>query len=258
MPLDSVHGRVTRPGDPGWDAARRSWNLSVDQHPAAVVEAAGADDVSAVVRYAAREGLAWPRRRRGTAPRRSVPWTARCCSRRPRCAPITVDPAARTMRVEAGVTAGEAGAAAAAHGLAPSLGVATTVGVVGLALGGGTGWLSRAHGLSANTIRALEVVTADGEQRRVDAQTEPELFWALRGSGGRVAIVTALELELFPVAGIYGGAAFWPAERAAEVLERYANGLPTCPSRPARCCAPSRCRRSTPCRRRCAAAGSSP
>ncbi len=107
---------------------------------------------------------------------------------------IAVDAGAGTARVEAGVLAGEAADAAGAHGLAPALGFAATVGVAGLTLGGGTGWLSRAYGLGANNIRALEVVTADGEHRRVDAQTEPELFWALRGSGGRVAIVTALEL----------------------------------------------------------------
>src|SRR6185503_19834642 len=89
------------------------------------------------------------------------------------------------------------------------------------ALGGGTGWLSRAHGLTCNSVRAFEVVVASGERLRVDADHEPELFWALRGGGGRFAVVTALELEAYPVPEVSSGLLAWPAERAAEVLEQF-------------------------------------
>ena len=95
------------------------------------------------------------------------------------------------------------------------------VGVVGLALGGGTGWLSRAYGLAANNVKAFEVVTAKGERLRADAHTEPELFWALRGGGGRFAIVTAAELEAHPVADVSAGMLVWPADKAAAVLEQF-------------------------------------
>jgi FAD/FMN-containing dehydrogenase len=101
------------------------------------------------------------------------------------------------------------------------LGLATTVGVVGLALGGGTGWLSRSYGLTANNVKAFEVVTARGERLRADAHTEPALFWALRGGGGRFAVVTAVELETHPVSDVSAGMLVWPADKAAAVLEQF-------------------------------------
>jgi FAD/FMN-containing dehydrogenase len=100
------------------------------------------------------------------------------------------------------------------------LGLAPTVGVAGLTLGGGTGWLSRSYGLASNNVRAFEIVTAWGERQRVDARTEPELFWALRGGGGRFAIVTELELEAHPVGEVSAGMLVWPAEYAGEILEQ--------------------------------------
>ena len=121
----------------------------------------------------------------------------------------------------AGALAGDIAAAAGEHGLAPVLGLASSVGVTGLALGGGTGWLSRAYGLACNNVRAFEVVLASGERPRVDADHEPELFWALRGGGGRFAVVTALELEAHPVPEVSAGMLAWPAERAAEVLGQF-------------------------------------
>jgi FAD/FMN-containing dehydrogenase len=134
---------------------------------------------------------------------------------------VEVEPDGGIARVGAGARAGEVADAAGEHRLAPVLGLATTVGVVGLALGGGTGWLSRAYGLTANNVKAFEVVTAKGERLRADADTEPELFWALRGGGGRFAIVTAVELEAHPVADVSAGMLVWPAEQAAAVLEQF-------------------------------------
>jgi FAD/FMN-containing dehydrogenase len=217
----TVRGRVTMPGDASWDDARRSWNLSVDQRPDAVVEAAGSEDVQAAVRFAREHGLRVAPQATGHGSEALGPLDGAILLKTSAMRGVAVDPDARIARVQAGARAGEVADAAGAHGLAPVLGLASTVGVVGLALGGGTGWLSRAHGLTANNVRAFEVVTADGERRRVDAETEPELFWAMRGGGGRFAIVTEAELETHPAAEVEAGGVIWPAERAPEILERF-------------------------------------
>ena len=226
-PFNGVRGRITAPGDPEWDAARGSWNLAVDQHPAFVVEAASADDIQAVVRAAAREGLRVAPQATGHGSEALGPLDRTVLLKTSGLRAVSVDgragaeagATAGRARVEAGATAGEVAAAAGAHGLAPVLGLAPTVGVAGLALGGGIGWLSRAHGLTANSVRAFEVVTAAGERLRVDG--DHDLFWALRGGGGRFAIVTALELDAHPLEGVFAGLAAWPAERAPEVLEQF-------------------------------------
>ena len=218
---ETLRGRLVLPGDPGWDGARRSWNLSIDQRPAAVTEVASADDVQDVVRLAAREGLRVAPQATGHGSEALGPLDDAVLLKTSGLRGVVMRPEARTVRIGAGVLAGEAAAAAGKHGLAPVLGLAATVGVAGLALGGGTGWLSRAHGLAANNVRAFEVVTAAGERLRVDADAEPDLFWALRGGGGRFAIVTALELEAHPVGEVSAGMIAWPAEHAADVLDQF-------------------------------------
>ena len=203
-----------RPGDPGWDEARRSWNLAVDQRPAAVVEATSVEDVQAVLRSG--ERVAPQATGHGSELLPSLEGAV--LLKTSRLNEVTVD--GGVVRAGAGALAGDIAAAAGEHGLAPVLGLAAGVGVTGLALGGGTGWLSRAYGLACNNVRAFEVVLASGERARVDADHEPELFWALRG-GGSFAVVTALELEAHPVPEVSAGMLAWPAERAAEVLEQF-------------------------------------
>jgi hypothetical protein len=124
---------------------------------------------------------------------------------------------------------GEVAAAAAGHGLAGLAGSSATVGVVGYSIGGGLGWLARRYGLAANSIRAADVVTADGRLLRADREHNPDLFWAIRGGGGSFGIITALEFALYPVREVYGGALFWPPERAGEILRAWrawTDGLP--------------------------------
>ena len=217
----SLSERVTLPRDPGWDAARRAWNLTVDQHPAAVVEPATPDDVEAVIRFAAQNGLRVAPQSTGHGSESLPPLDGALLLKTSAMRKVEVGPDDGIARVEAGARAGEVAEAAGEHRLAPVLGLATTVGVVGLALGGGTGWLSRAYGLAANNVRAFEVVTAKGERLRADVDTEPELFWALRGGGGRFAIVTAAELYAHPVADVSAGMLVWPADKAAAVLEQF-------------------------------------
>jgi FAD/FMN-containing dehydrogenase len=214
MNLPEIEGRAVLPGDPAWDQARRSWNLAVDQRPAAVVEAAGPGDVQALLRA----GLRVAPQATGHGSELLGPLDDVVLLKTSRMREVSLS--GGVVRAGAGVLAGEAADAAAAHGLAPVLGLAAGVGVTGLVLGGGTGWLSRAYGLACNNVRAFDVVLASGEALRVDAAHEPELFWSLRGGGGRGAVVTAVEAAAHPVE-VSAGMLTWPAERAADVLEQF-------------------------------------
>jgi FAD/FMN-containing dehydrogenase len=134
---------------------------------------------------------------------------------------VTIDAATRTARVEAGVLWLEVVEAAAQHGLAALAGSSPDVGVVGYTLGGGVSFLGRKYGLSANHVRAIELVTADGRLVRADREHEPDLFWALRGGGSSFGVVTAIELELFPITEAYAGILWYPIERENEVLHAW-------------------------------------
>jgi len=209
------------PGDPSWDEARQAWNLAVDQHPAAVALPASAQDVADVIRFAGEYRLRVAAQGTGhnAAPLGSLADTILVKTERMRR--VTIDPAARIARAEAGVVWLEVVEAAAEHGLAALAGSSPDVGVVGYTIGGGMSWLGRAYGLSASNVEAIEVVTADGRLVRVDACTETDLFWALRGGGGSFGVVTAIELRLFPITEVYAGLLWWPAEAAAEVLQAW-------------------------------------
>ena len=122
----------------------------------------------------------------------------------------------------AGVLWEEVVDAAAPHGLIALHGSAPTVGITGYSLGGGMGWLARSHGLQTNSVTAVELVTADGELIRTDADNDPELFWALRGGGGNFGIVTALEFKLYPLTEIYAGFMLWDWSEAERVLTAWA------------------------------------
>jgi FAD/FMN-containing dehydrogenase len=224
--LDSrLAGSLLIPGDPDWDAARTAWNLAVDQRPAAVVIAASVDDITQTVRAAKRLGLSVAPQGTG---HNAGPLAARngladaILLRTSELRGVEVDAEARVARVEPGALWGDVVAAVAPHGLAALAGSSHDVGVVGYTLGGGISWLARSHGLASNQVLAIELVTADGVSRRVDAEHDAELFWALRGGGGDFGVVTALEFRLFPVAEIVAGTLFWPIERAEEVMQAWA------------------------------------
>jgi hypothetical protein len=216
-----IDGDVVRPGEAGWDEARAAWNLAVDQRPEAVALAASAGDVAAVVRFAAENDLrvAAQGTGHGAAPLPDLGGTILLKTERMRG--IEIDPGGRTARVEAGVLSLELAEAAGEHGLTSLPGSSPDVGVIGYAVGGGLGWLGRAHGFACNSVRAIELVTAAGEARTVDAENDPELFWALRGGGGDYAVVTALQLELLPIAELYAGTMIFPAELGAEAIRAY-------------------------------------
>ena len=140
-----------------------------------------------------------------------------------------MDADAETARVEAGALSLELGEAANRHGLCSLPGSSPDVGVVGYTLGGGLSWLGRQYGFACNRVTAIEVVAADGEPRRVDADHDPDLFWALRGGGGGYAIVTALHLALVPIAELYAGALLLPAEVGADAVRAYRDWAATVP-----------------------------
>jgi FAD/FMN-containing dehydrogenase len=213
-----LDGELVTPIDASWDEARQAWNLAVDQRPAAVVYAESARDVANTVGFARERGLRVAPQGTGhnASPLGDLGDTILLKTSRMRG--VEIDAESRIARAEAGVLWIEVVEAAAEHGLAALAGSSPDVGVVGYTLGGGLSWLGRKHGIGANSVTAVEVVTADGRLVRADAENEPDLFWALRGGGGSFGIVTALEFRLYPLTQVYAGWLFFPIERAEEVL----------------------------------------
>jgi hypothetical protein len=228
---DDLSGRVSTAHDADWDSDRQGFNLTVDLRPAAVVHPADARDVIAVVAFAREHGLRvspfGPGH--GLSPLRGADLERTIMVRTSDMTGIEIDAGAQRARVEAGVKWGPVIEAAAQHGLAALHGSSPNVGVTGYTLGGGMGWYARKRGLAANSVTAIELVTADGRQVRADHDNEPELFWALRGGVGNFGVVTAMEFELFPIDQVYAGMFLFPWERAAEVLGAWNSMLPELP-----------------------------
>ena len=224
----TVAGSVLLPGDAGYDDERAVWNLNHELVPAVIVVPESAADVQAAVTFAARQHRpvlvkTTGHQIVGLAHGAVVIATHRMND-------ITIDAVGRTARVGAGVIWSEVIAKAAKAGLAPLNGSNPTVGVAGYTLGGGLSpTLGRSHGYAADHVRSLDVVTADGELRHVDAESEPDLFWALRGGKGNFGVVTALEFDLFPVSRLYGGGIYFPGERTADVLRAWTAWHPSTP-----------------------------
>ena len=214
-------GAVHVAGDPAYDVARVPWNAAVDQRPAAVAYPASAREVAEVVTSARRAGLRVAPQGTGHNPRPLGALGDVVLLRTAAMQGVTVDPATRTARVEAGVLWQDAVEAAAEYDLAALHGSSPDVGVVGYSLGGGIGWYARQLGMQANHVSAVELVTANGDQVRATADNEPDLFWALRGGGGNFGIVTALEFGLHEVGQPIAGMMVWDAARAPEVLDRW-------------------------------------
>ena len=216
-----IQGRVLVEGDDAWDAGRQTFNLTHDQRPAAIVRVASAGDVAEAVRYAARNGLRVAPQGTGHNAGPIEGLEEALLVRTDDLQEVTVDVAARRARVGSGVRWGAVSDRASDAGLAALSGSSRDVGVTGYSLGGGFGWLARRHGLQANALTAVEIVTADGELRRIDHDNETDLFWAIRGGGGNYGVVTALEFELFEVPEIYAGALFFPYERTGEIMHAW-------------------------------------
>ena len=217
----SIEGRIATPDDADWDEARLAWNLTVDQRPDAVALVESAEDVAKTVSFAAANSLRVAGQGTGHGALGLPPLDDTILIKTAGMRGVEVDGDRQVARVEAGALALEVGEAANAHGLCGMPGSSPDVGVVGFTLGGGLSWLGRRHGFACNRVAAIELVTAAGEQRTVDAENDADLFWALRGGGGGYAIVTALHVELLPIAEIYAGALLFPAAVGADAVRAY-------------------------------------
>ena len=215
-----LRGTAHAPGEEGYDEASRAWNLAAHQQPALVVEAGGAADVMAAVRFARDAGMGVGVMATGHGV--GAPCDGGVLINTSNMRSVRVDPAAQIARVEAGALWTDLVHEAQPHGLAGLMGSTSHVGIVGYTMGGGFGWLGRKYGFNAASMRQADVVTADGELLSASADEYPELFWGLGGGGGNFGIVTSLEFDLYPVGTLYGGDLIYPMEKAPEVLTLYA------------------------------------
>jgi FAD binding domain/Berberine and berberine like len=214
-------GTVIEPGRDGWDAATQAFNLTVVQQPALVALPADAEDVIEIVDFARSNGMQVAAQRTGHNAEPLGTLDDVILVKTDNLRGVEIDAERRVARVGAGSKWGDVVPPASDLGLAALHGSTPDVSVAGYSLGGGVGWYARKLGLSANSIAAIELVTADGRLRRVDADTDADLFWALRGGGGNFGIVTALEVELHSIPDIYAGVLFFPWERSSEVLHAW-------------------------------------
>jgi FAD/FMN-containing dehydrogenase len=208
---DEFKGRVIGPDDSDYDEARQVFMGAIDRHPALIVRAADADDVARTIALARERGLELAVRSGGHSSAGHGVSEGGVVLDLADMRALEIDVEGRTAWAEAGLTAGEYTNAAGEHGLATGFGDTGSVGIGGITLGGGVGFLVRKHGLTVDDLLAAEVVAADGELLRVDAETHPDLFWALRGGGGNFGVATRFQFRLHEVGTIVGGPLFLPA-----------------------------------------------
>jgi FAD/FMN-containing dehydrogenase len=204
-------GHVIAPDDPDYDSSRKVFMGTIDKRPAAIVRVADTDDVARAIALARDTGLELAVRSGGHSPAGHALAEGGIVIDLGDLRALEVDARSRTAWAETGLTAAEYTTAAGVHGLATGFGDAGTVGVGGITLAGGVGFLLRKHGLTIDNLLAAEMVTADGELVRADADSHPDLFWALRGGGGNFGVVTRLLLRLHEVDQFVGGMLFLPA-----------------------------------------------
>lgn len=239
----AIDGRVITPDDEGYDEARVVSLGGIDRRPVVIVRPANDDEVARVIALARETGLPFAVRSGGhSGAAYGVVDDGIVLDLRDMKA-LDIDVEGRTAWADAGLTAAEYSAAAAAHGLATGFGDTGSVGLGGLTLGGGVGYLVRKHGLTIDSLLAAEVVTANGQKLRVDAEHHPDLFWAIRGGGGNFGVATRFHFRLHPVPSIVGGLLILPAtaetiagfiaaaDAAPEELSTIGNVMP-CPPMP--------------------------
>jgi FAD/FMN-containing dehydrogenase len=222
-------GAIALPGDDAYEAGRGAWNAAIDQRPALIAYPASPDEVAGVMRYARDAGLRVAPQGTGHNAGPLGDLSDAVLLRTSAMTEVTIDPDRRIARVGAGVLWEDVVDAAAPFGLYALHGSSPDVGVVGYSLGGGMGWVARKHGLATNSLTAVEIVTADGEIVRTDADNEPDLFWALRGGGGNFGVVTAVEFKLYPIASAYAGMLVWDWTESHRVLTAWVDWTRTAP-----------------------------
>ena len=219
LPDASFTGQVLKPGEPGYDDARRVHNGSIDKRPALILRCRSTADVVAALAVGRESGLEIAVRGGGhSIAGRSTTDGGVLIDLSPMKG-IVVNPTTRTARAQGGVTWRELNREAAVHDLATTGGVISSTGVAGLTLGGGLGWLMGTHGLSVDNLIAVELVTADGEVLDVTEAGQPDLLWGLRGGGGNFGIAASLEFRLHLLGSVTAGLIAHPFEAARDLLE---------------------------------------
>jgi FAD/FMN-containing dehydrogenase len=224
-----LRGELIQPGDAGYDAARKVYNGMIDRRPAGIARCADVADVIATLKFGRDQNLLIAIRGGG----HNGPGLGTCDDGLvidlSLMKSVRVDPASRTVRVEAGCTSGDVDHATHAFGLAVPFGIVSTTGVAGLTLGGGTGYLTRKYGLTIDNLLEADVVLADGRFVTASENQHPDLFWALRGGGGNFGVVTSFLFRAHPVGTVYAGPIFWEATHAKAVMRAYRDFLPAAP-----------------------------
>ncbi len=217
----SLRGALLRPGEPGYDDARKIWNGMIDKRPALIARCSGASDVIQCVNFAREQNLIVSVRGGG----HNISGNAVCDDGLmidlSSMKGLRVDPAHRMARAEPGLTWGEFDRETQAFGLATTGGQISTTGIAGLTLGGGWGHLARRYGLSSDNLLSVDLVTASGQFLTASATENADLFWGVRGGGGNFGIATSFEYQLHAVGPVLGGIVAYPFEKAKEVLKLY-------------------------------------
>jgi FAD/FMN-containing dehydrogenase len=227
---ERLHGPLLLPGDAGFAEVTRLWNGAIVRSPALVAQATGAADVIAAVDFARAHGLAVAVRGGGHNIGGTALADGGVTIDMSLLRGVVVDPAARTATVAPGALLGDVDRATQSHGLATPLGFISEVGVAGLTLGGGLGYLTRRFGWTVDNLLAVDIVTADGELRTASRDEHADLFWAVRGAGANLGVVTSFTFRLHEVGPtVLGGLIAWPFARAEEILGAYRTITGTAP-----------------------------
>ncbi len=218
----ALRGSVLLPGEAGYDAARVIWNAMIDRRPGLIVQALGAADVMQAVNFAREHGVLLAVRGGG----HNIAGNAVCEGGMmldlSRLRSVHVEPASRRARVAAGALLSDVDRETQAFGLAIPLGINSTTGIAGLTLGGGFGWTSRAFGLTIDNLVSADVVTADGELRRADANQHADLFWAIRGGGGNFGVATSFAFHCRSLGPqVTAGLLLHPLDAAPALMRQY-------------------------------------
>jgi FAD/FMN-containing dehydrogenase len=213
-----VGGELLMRGDPGYEEGRRHWNAQVDRYPGFIVRPRDARDIATAIAFARAFDLPLAVRSGGHNGAGLALCDDGVVVDLSRFNALSVDPERRVARAQPGANNGQLVHAAAAHGLAVTTGNASGVGLGGLTLGGGIGWLMGKHGLTIDNVLAFELVTADGRVLNVSADEHPELFWALRGGGGNFGVVTNITYRLHPLDRVLAGRVVFPLGHARAAL----------------------------------------
>lgn len=216
-----------RPGDTGYDEERAGFQAAVEHRPEVIYAAESTEDVRAAVEFAAANHV--PVAVKATGHGLSVAASGGVLISTRRMSGVRVDKDARTASFAAGTRWDQVIAECAPHGLAPLSGSAPHIGAAGYTLGGGLGLLSRRYGYAADSVRSIDIVTPDAVLRHVTAESEPDLFWAVRGGRDNFGVVTGLEVDLVPVTRLHGGGLSYPGDRADSIVDTYLSWTRTMP-----------------------------